>query len=76
MARKGHTQYVAVDPEGGRHTRTSARVYTHAVLVFSDGSWGAWSWCGRPDLAQKQANRFLKYQPGRPVEIVPLDAEV
>ena len=28
------TTYVATAPDGSTHTRTSARTYTHAVLVF------------------------------------------
>lgn len=32
MAKK--TTYVATAPDGSTHTRTSARTYTHAVLVF------------------------------------------
>jgi len=27
------TVYIATDPDGGQHTRTSHRTYTHAVLV-------------------------------------------
>ena len=44
-------------PDGSTVTRTTARTYTHAVLVGpSEGkdNWGAWAWCGRHDLAVKE----------------------
>lgn len=29
------TKYIAVDPDGGEHNRSTDRTYTHAVLVYS-----------------------------------------
>ena len=29
------TTYIATDPDGGEHTRTTHRTYTHAVLVYT-----------------------------------------
>lgn len=56
------TSYTATAPDGSTHTRTSARVYTHAVLATDinlDGygkpnpKWIVTGFCGRPDLAEK-----------------------
>ena len=109
MARKGHIQYVVTDPDGGEHTRTSARTYTHAVLVHflhvdndadyiqasidrlrphwtaeeigrleqkrdaatGERTWAVFGWCGRPDLALKEAAKVTKHrQEGDRVEII------
>lgn len=62
MSAPKKTTYVATAPDGSTHTRTSARTYTHAVLVTDRNvdcygkdvpKWGAVGFCGRPDLAEK-----------------------
>lgn len=67
MAQK--TTYVATAPDGSTHTRTSARAYTHAVLVFGrnwyaekhnlPASWGAISFNSREELAAKEAAKWI-----------------
>jgi len=67
MAQK--TTYVATAPDGSTHTRTSARTYTHAVLVFGrnwyavehdlPASWGLISFNSREDLAVKEAAKWF-----------------
>lgn len=67
MAKK--TTYVATAPDGSTHTRTSARTYTHAVLVFGQNwyakehnlpaGWGSISFNSREDLAVKEAAKWL-----------------
>ncbi|WP_346407477.1 hypothetical protein [Mycolicibacterium conceptionense] len=60
MAKKA--TYVATDPDGTEHTRTSTRTYTHAVLATDRNldcygnpvpKWIVTGFCGRPDLAEK-----------------------
>lgn len=56
-------------------TRTTARTYTHLVVVRAPGpgvrmdpdvwkdvpgAWHAYAWCGRPDLAAKKEREALK----------------
>ncbi|MFV8051552.1 MULTISPECIES: hypothetical protein [Mycobacteriaceae] len=63
------TTYVATAPDGSTHTRTSARTYTHAVLVFGrnwyaeehnlPASWGLVSFNSREDLAVKEAAKWF-----------------
>lgn len=79
----GYKHHVT-DRNGKVHTRTSAeRQYAYAVirhweaytsahradLVFPAGS--SASWCGRRDLADKQAASFWKYAHTASVEILP-----
>ena len=47
----------ATFPNGDQITRKTARTYTHVVRAFyKGGSRRPWfeTWCGRPDLMQKQ----------------------
>lgn len=46
-------------------TRKSHRTYTHAVLVESEGTVGAWGWVGRPDLVAAKVNEASKAYAGR-----------
>lgn len=63
------TKYYALLPDGKIATRKTHRVYTHIVAVNYRG-WGAEHWCGRYDLAVKQANRYTL-----PVQIVEVSTE-
>lgn len=62
-------QYTATAPDGTLHTRKSPRTYTHAVLVKDGRGWGAYSWAGRPDLAQKKLAEARRYWPGAEVTL-------
>ena len=63
--------YVATAPDGTEITRTSARVYTHAVLVqyrrrerdVIEGTprWGVLSFNGREELARKESDRWQPF---------------
>lgn len=48
------TQYIATAPDGTVVKRSSARTYTHVVLVRDSGGWGALSWAGSFALAEKK----------------------
>ena len=78
------TKYQVTDSRGQVHKRTTMnRTYTHAVVCHMpempdryhpDKPWPARSsasWCGRADLAEKEAARWRKH--GYPVEIIPID---
>ena len=67
-----HT-YKATMPDGSILTRTTQRVYTHVVAVLSDTEWGWVQWCGRPDLAEKAAQRTRGYGCWEEVRIIPVD---
>lgn len=64
MTAKKKTTYVATAPDGTEHTRTSNRVYTHAVLVYGpswdnpEPHWGCVSFNGREELAHKEARSW------------------
>lgn len=68
--------YKAVAPDGSVHTRKTERTYTHAIATSKDGeTWGVISWCGRPDLAEKEFRRidagyWREYNPDGQVKIV------
>lgn len=53
MARK----YVVVF-EDWVFTRSTERIYTHLVIVKYPTGWEAAHWCGRLDLAMKQAGKY------------------
>lgn len=55
-------KYTATAPDGTIHTRNSHRTYSHAVLVKDGNGWGAYSWAGRPDLAQKKVQEANRYR--------------
>lgn len=46
--------------DGQTVTRKSHRTYTHVVLVVSDGTVGAYSWVGRPDLVAGKVSEARK----------------
>lgn len=52
-------------------TRRTARTYTHVVWAKKDGDFKAVAWCGREDLAQKEAKSWMKY--GFQVEITEVE---
>lgn len=57
------TKYRTEMPDGSIQTRTSKseRIYTHLIGVQGqDGSWGQVGYCGRPDLAQKSYDKYVK----------------
>lgn len=71
--------YRAVASDGSVVTRKSHRDYAFAVLVGpSDRSpgWGAWSFSGRRDLAERELSKARAvYVPrGVAVELVPVSA--
>lgn len=60
------TVYEATAPDGTVITRTTDRVYTHAVLANDDRGWGCIGFCGSFELAQKlertTRNQYAKYR--------------
>lgn len=52
------TVYEATAPDGTVITRTTDRVYTHAVLAKDARGWGYIGFCGRLDLAQGLLNSW------------------
>ena len=44
----------ATFPNGETVTRTTARTYTHVVKAFHNNNPFFLTWCGRPDLMDKQ----------------------
>jgi hypothetical protein len=51
--------YHVTDSLGVAHKRTTERVYTHAVIVRKGESVKG-RWCGRADLARKEAALWAK----------------
>jgi len=73
MAKRGW-RYVA-EYGGERFTRTSARIYTHAVVIDdASGAW-VWSFCGSETLAVQQAAKARRTRSACRVEIVPVKRE-
>ena len=76
------TKYQVTDSKGQLHKRvTKDRTYTHAVVYHipaqpAGNGWKARdayskaSWCGRADLAHKEANVWCRH--GWAVEIIPV----
>lgn len=75
------TKYQITDSRGQVHKRATDRTYTHAVVfhvpgIPADGPWPARpgyskaAWCGRADLAGKQAAMWQTV--GYAVEIIPV----
>ncbi len=59
-------QYFCIAPDGTKITRSSAHVYTHAVICFriEENRWGDWSMHSNRQLAEKSlkaANVSSKY---------------
>jgi hypothetical protein len=71
-------KHTATDANGTVHTRNSEnRTYSHVILVrrkVEGDKLGALTWCGRPDLAQKEYAKALKG--GYWAEVVMLEATV
>lgn len=63
----------AVAYKGKTYTRRTSRTYTHAVLI-DDGNPGIFAWCGRLDLAEKQAAEYRRWKPDSKAEVVILRA--
>ena len=61
------TKYSVTDSQGRTHTRTTERTYTNVVVAEKDTRLNT-CWCGRPDLAQKEAARWRAH--GWTAEIV------
>jgi len=72
------TTYKATAPDGRLFTRKTDRTYTHAIAIYRNDAWAIEEWCGRQDLAEKAASRwltgydgfFLKQHPEGKVAIV------
>lgn len=51
-------------PDGREISRWTERTYTHIIAIRQAGGnpdiWIAATWCGRPDLAQKQQMDFAR----------------
>lgn len=57
------TTYTATAPDGRAFTRTSARTYTHAVVVLcgtdrESATWKLYGFNGRQDLADREAAKL------------------
>lgn len=76
------TTYIATAPDGTESTRTSARTYTHAVLVFNKSykesveTWGAISFHGSEELAAKTIAAWRARGWTYPMVVVPVVAKV
>jgi hypothetical protein len=63
------TTYIATAPDGSVHTRTTARTYEYAVMIYSvdygatEPTWGPIGFCGRYDLAAKLAKQWAGKSP-------------
>lgn len=52
--------YSATLPDNTVNTcRSSAKVFTHAVAIQTEGVWRVVAWCSRRELADKQRNAWL-----------------
>lgn len=76
-------RYEVTDSRGQVHKRKSPRVYTHAVVHHAPAraatgnyraseAYSKAAWCGRADLANKEASVWSKH--GWQVEIIPIPA--
>ena len=70
----GNKTYIATAPDGTEHSRTTARAYSHAVLIDSDG-WGIYGFCGRIDLAQSKAAEVMRNRKLSPDQVVIAEAK-
>jgi hypothetical protein len=65
------TKYVAHSDGKVIGTRSSDRVYTHAIAVWGHGKTAAVvTWCGRFDLAQGERRKYERY--GYTAHIIPV----
>lgn len=58
-----NSKLTVIAPDGSIVSRRTHRVYTHAILAFGSGPWSACTWCGRPDLAQKELVKWKQRYP-------------
>jgi hypothetical protein len=79
MSNAPKTTYIATAPDGTEHDRSSARAYTHAVLVFNKTrttdeaeTWGAVSFNGSEELAVKTIATWRKRGWKYPMIVVPV----
>jgi hypothetical protein len=57
---KGKAVFKAIAPDGSEHFRSSARDYTHSLVVSGDGEgWSPWSFNGSAALAEKTGQQYL-----------------
>lgn len=78
MARK-HTYRVTL-PDGKEYTRTTARTYTHAIAVRTEGDaysregWWVWGYNGSEAIAQRESMRAARHSTAiREVRILPIE---
>ena len=58
MRANGKRRLEAICPDGSIVHRCTHRNYSHVVVEFEDGEWGALGWASSLDLAEKNANRY------------------